>query len=77
MTAIRVLLARRLDVQVLWKLQKWGDVQLEGVKEVEERLKIVDWLEADPIAYLETGQLACIINHGGSNSYHEALWSVS
>jgi hypothetical protein len=76
MTSVRVLLDRRPDVQVLWKLSKWGDVKLQGVAELGDRLRVVDWLEADPLAYLEADDFAAVVNHGGSNSYHEALWCV-
>ncbi|KAK4684396.1 hypothetical protein P7C73_g5781, partial [Tremellales sp. Uapishka_1] len=36
-------------------------------------LRIVQWLDVDPIALLRTGHVVCVVNHGGSNSYHEAL----
>jgi hypothetical protein len=68
--ACYAILAARPDVRVLWKLQKFGEYD---VKVDHERLRIVSWLKADPYAVLATGQVVCSINHGGSNSYHEAL----
>ncbi|WVQ76486.1 hypothetical protein IAR50_006154 [Cryptococcus sp. DSM 104548] len=81
--AISHLLASRLDVQVLWKLVSDGsydheEFSREGELGVEmerwgERLKVVRWLKAEPLAILNTGKIICFVNHGGSNSYHEAL----
>ncbi|WVQ81034.1 hypothetical protein IAT38_003141 [Cryptococcus sp. DSM 104549] len=73
--AIKELLAKREDVRVLWKLVKYGEYEMEGVSAVEtgERLRVVEWLEADPAAILGTGQVVAFVNHGGSNSYHEGL----
>lgn len=72
--ACRVLLAERKDVQVLWKLQKGGEYDIEGLDGIEgDRVRVVEWLKPDPLAVLRTGRVACSVNHGGSNSYHEAL----
>ncbi|WVQ81036.1 hypothetical protein IAT38_003143 [Cryptococcus sp. DSM 104549] len=73
LAAARVLLEKRKDIQVLWKLQKYGDYDLEGTEVDGRRLKVVKWLEADPFALLQTGNVVCFVNHGGSNSYHEGL----
>ncbi|WWD22299.1 hypothetical protein CI109_106790 [Kwoniella shandongensis] len=73
LTAIRVLLDKRKDVQVLWRLKRWGGYDLEGVDEVKDRLIVVDWLEAEPVSILASGLVGCYVHHGGSNSYHEAL----
>ncbi|GFZ44334.1 hypothetical protein JCM24511_02056 [Saitozyma sp. JCM 24511] len=73
LTALRILLDKRPDVQVLWKLMKFGDFQLDGADVDGDRLRVTSWLEADPMSLLRTGKLICVVNHGGSNSYHEAL----
>lgn len=81
---LRTLFDTRKDVQVLWKLSRQGlperldDKVVAPVKEeVEEgRLRMVTWLKPDPLAILETGNVVCVVNHGGSNSYHEAVWYV-
>ncbi|WWC85599.1 uncharacterized protein L201_000463 [Kwoniella dendrophila CBS 6074] len=73
--SIRTILSIRPDVQVLWKLSKLGEYTLEGSEEAGDRLKIVDWLKADPFAMLRSGNIICSIHHGGSNSYHEALYA--
>ncbi|ODN75856.1 hypothetical protein L202_05848 [Cryptococcus amylolentus CBS 6039] len=73
MAALNVLLDARPDIQVLWKVRKDCEFEIAGWKEKEDRVKVVQWLEADPIAILETGNIVCFVNHGGSNSYHEAL----
>lgn len=73
MTSLRILLNRRKDIQVLWKLQKEGEYELPGLDELGDRFRITAWLEVDPIAILRTGNVVCFVNHGGSNSYHEGL----
>lgn len=76
--ALRQILDTRKDVQVLWKYQS-SEVKsasaLEPLQDLvsEDRLRVVDWLEADPLAVLQTGHICCSVNHGGSNSYHEAM----
>ncbi|WVQ81035.1 hypothetical protein IAT38_003142 [Cryptococcus sp. DSM 104549] len=71
--ALKALLARRPDVQVLWELQKYEELELSGTDQYGDRLKIVEWLKADPLAVLKTGNVICSVNHGGSNCYHEGL----
>ncbi|WVQ85731.1 hypothetical protein IAT38_007898 [Cryptococcus sp. DSM 104549] len=73
LAALRVLLDKRKDLQVLWKLMKYGEYELDGIEEAGERMRVVDWLEAEPAAVLHTGNVVCFVHHGGSNSYHEAL----
>ncbi|WVR03363.1 hypothetical protein IAU60_000354 [Kwoniella sp. DSM 27419] len=73
LASIRVVLDIRKDVQVLWKVRKHGDFKVDGVDALDDRLRVVDWLETDPVAILQTGNVICSVNHGGSNSYHEAL----
>jgi hypothetical protein len=38
MISLRVLLDCRPDIQVLWKLKKWGDFELQGAELVGDRL---------------------------------------
>lgn len=79
---IRVLLQRRQWIQVLWKLQSssaMGSVEcdedaLSGIRENIDsgQVKIMDWLP-DPISILQSGNILCMVHHGGSNSFHEAI----
>jgi hypothetical protein len=66
-------LLTRPNVQVLWKLMKFGDFQLDGADVDGNRLRVTSYLQADPVSLLRTGKLICVVHHGGSNSYHEAL----
>lgn len=66
--SLRVLLDKRQDVQILWKLRKYKKYDFEPN---EERIRVVEWLDADPTSILP--HVIAVINHGGSNSYHEAL----
>ncbi|KAL0938507.1 2-hydroxyacylsphingosine 1-beta-galactosyltransferase [Colletotrichum truncatum] len=69
------------DLQVLWKLKKRGEYRGEGFAAVleavgsewEEHVRITDWLDADPMSILESGSVICSVNHGGANSYFEAV----
>jgi hypothetical protein len=74
---IKSLLDRRPDVQVLWKLKTKDDLgeALRAINsEIEQsRVWIEPWLPAQPIAILMTGNIVCMVHHGGSNSYHEAI----
>ncbi|KAH6665803.1 putative UDP-glucoronosyl and UDP-glucosyl transferase [Halenospora varia] len=81
---LRVILDRRPDIQILWKLKTQGQTkeQLFGpggaleiiVEEIKDgRVRIEDWLPAQPIAILESGHVCCMVHHGGANSYHEAI----
>ena len=68
-------------VQFLWKMRKHGEYSddfLEPLRPHLEsgRIRIVDWLKADPPALLESGAIAVSVHHGGSNCYHEALLYV-
>ncbi|KAF2110238.1 family 1 glycosyltransferase [Lophiotrema nucula] len=77
--ALVSLLDDRTDLQVLWKYVKAGDYSEESFRAIAEkhttsdRFRIVTWLEADPIAILETGNIVAFVHHGGAGSYHEAL----
>jgi hypothetical protein len=74
---IKMLLDRRPDVQVLWKLKTkngLGDALHVIANEIEQkRVWIKPWLPAQPIAILMAGNSVCMVHHGGSNSYHEAI----
>jgi hypothetical protein len=83
-TGLRTLLDRRSDIQVLWKLKTQGQTKKSmyapgGALEIiapeleEGRVRIEDWLPAQPSAILESGHVICMIHHGGANSYHEAI----
>ena len=73
-----MLLEKRRDVQILWKLQRRGERDesvLACLREAIERdrVRIESWLSVDPICVLMSGQVECMVHHGGSNSYHEAV----
>ncbi|KAK1749816.1 hypothetical protein QBC47DRAFT_439886 [Echria macrotheca] len=92
-TALRIMLERvrgvlwrddRLqEIQVLWKLMRRGEYEVEGpgsrVGEIlgEEmksgRVKIVEWIDAEPLAVLERDTVICAVHHGGANSFLEAV----
>jgi len=71
-------------LQVLWKLSRWGefDVDVPGCKIYdvlekemgEGRVRIEDWIAAEPHSVLLSGKVVCSVNHGGANSFFEALW---
>ncbi|KAH8662478.1 hypothetical protein BX600DRAFT_513309 [Xylariales sp. PMI_506] len=37
------------------------------------RVRITDWVGAEPKSIVESGQVICSVNHGGANSFYEAL----
>ncbi|KAJ3578718.1 hypothetical protein NPX13_g1845 [Xylaria arbuscula] len=66
------------DVQVLWKMAKEGtypDDYLGLLKDdIEQgRLRVTEWLGANPVSLLETGHIIASIHHGGANCYNEAI----
>lgn len=72
------LMEQRSDIRVIAKIMRAGTYDLPLLDELEgqfgsHRLKIVEWMQADPISLLRTGKVDLSIHHGGSNSYHEAL----
>ncbi|KAI4847747.1 UDP-glucoronosyl and UDP-glucosyl transferase family protein [Aureobasidium sp. EXF-8845] len=75
----KMLLDRRPDIQVLWKLKtkdNLGDALHVIANEIEQkRVWIEPWLPAQPITILMTGNIVCMVHHGGSNSYHEAIFA--
>ena len=73
---LRVVMAANLDIQVLWKLLSGVTAEIKAIIGAEiaaDRIRIVKWLKADPVAILQTGHVACVVNHGGANSYFEAV----
>ncbi|UNI13378.1 hypothetical protein JDV02_000127 [Purpureocillium takamizusanense] len=69
---------RHTQLQVLWKLHRRGDYELSSLSDVLgekwlEHVRITDWLDVEPTAVLESGYIACSVNHGGANSFFEAI----
>jgi hypothetical protein len=69
-------------LQVLWKLSKFGQYSTDAGSKMHEVLgrwvdsgsvRIVDWLQPEPFAVLKSGHIACIVHHGGANSFNEAV----
>ncbi|CAG8380619.1 unnamed protein product [Penicillium salamii] len=79
---IRVLLQRRGWIQVLWKLQTtsaMGSIEQDGSALQclrgyidSGQVKIMAWLP-EPISILRSGNILCMVHHGGANSFHEAI----
>ncbi|KAL2177464.1 glycosyltransferase family 1 protein [Thermothelomyces heterothallicus CBS 202.75] len=77
-------------LQVLWKLKRYKPGQdamyevgpgtsVHGIlrREIEaDRVRIVDWVKPQPSAVLQAGTVVCSVNHGGANSFHDALTSA-
>ncbi|KAG9311634.1 hypothetical protein JVU11DRAFT_7866 [Chiua virens] len=67
-------------MQVLWKVQAKGDIQ-EAINETigkeirEGRVRVLAWLEAEPISILQHPNVVCVVHHGGANSFYEGVWS--
>ncbi|KAK4247343.1 glycosyltransferase [Corynascus novoguineensis] len=74
-------------LQVLWKLKR-GKPHEEPFYEVgpgtkvytalqaeleSDQVRIADWVKPQPSAVLQAGTVVCSINHGGANSFHDAL----
>lgn len=38
------------------------------------RVRITDWITAEPKSILESGHVVCSVNHGGASSFNEAIW---
>ncbi|CBF70018.1 glycosyltransferase family 1 protein [Aspergillus nidulans FGSC A4] len=80
---LRMLLDARPDIQVLWKLKPdrkveaalWIAEAVEGIFDevFAGRVRIEEWLPVEPICILESGQICCMVHHGGANSYNEAI----
>ncbi|KAJ0384979.1 hypothetical protein COL922a_007259 [Colletotrichum nupharicola] len=75
------------NLQLIWKMPRVaseGDTSgFEGpwkeIKDIleseidQDRVRIVDWITAEPKSLLQSGHVVCSVNHGGSNSFHEAI----
>jgi hypothetical protein len=72
----------RSEMQVLWKLKRKGgsDKAWEEVEDVlrtaidQDVVRIVNWIDSEPLSILLSGSVVCMVNHGGANSFWEALW---
>jgi hypothetical protein len=53
-----------------WK----GIRDILGHKMDEDRVRITDWITAEPKSILESGYVICSVNHGGASSFNEAIW---
>ncbi|EAW14022.1 glycosyltransferase family 1 protein [Aspergillus clavatus NRRL 1] len=68
------------QIHVLWKL-KWkpqiivDDRVFQSIRGAitDGRVRITDWIQAEPISLLMSGHVQCVVHHGGSNSFHEAI----
>lgn len=78
------------QLQVLWKLKRAKPMRtptydvtpgtkvyraLQDLLEAD-RIRILDWVKPEPAAVLQSGTVVCSINHGGANSFHDAVTSV-
>ncbi|ROT41272.1 UDP-Glycosyltransferase/glycogen phosphorylase [Sodiomyces alkalinus F11] len=79
---------RGQEMRVLWKIKKdptrgppYGtgpgskvyDVFREEMEADPPRVRISEWLDAEPMAILSTGDAVCAVTHGGANSFYEAI----
>lgn len=73
-------------IQVLWKLSKRGEYSIGtesnvrkalGAEFDEDQVRITEWIDPEPISILQSGHVVCSVNHGGANSFFEALRYVS
>ena len=49
-------------------------VDVLGSEMKADRVRITDWVKAEPKSVLESGYVVCSINHGGASSFYEAMW---
>jgi hypothetical protein len=68
----------RTGVQVLWKFRKYGEFGDEFGTRLRPylesgRLRMENWLAADPPAILESGHVVASVHHGGANCYSETI----
>ncbi|KAK3378916.1 glycosyltransferase family 1 protein [Lasiosphaeria ovina] len=71
-TAIRIIIDHARSV--LWLLTPGSAVHKILGRDIEkDAVRIVDWIEAEPTAVLETGSVICAVHHGGANSFLETL----
>lgn len=56
-------------------LGPWKEIKSILSPEMDsDEVRILDWIVAEPKSVLESGNVVLSVNHGGSNSFHEALW---
>ena len=77
-TAFRIVLERCPGLQVLWKLKSKAEMmehlsQVVGKEMASGTVRVESWIEVDPLAILQTGNVVCSIHHGGANSYFESV----
>ncbi|KAM5347382.1 hypothetical protein ACJ41O_010387 [Fusarium nematophilum] len=76
-------------LQILWKAKLKGLDNTEATRRVqdhvyeaihqimglekEDRIRLTDWVTAEPKSVLESGHIICAVNHGGASSFNEAL----
>ncbi|KAL6856569.1 glycosyltransferase family 1 protein [Trichoderma novae-zelandiae] len=70
-------------LQVLWKLQKKGKysvfasecmlAHVLGREFSYDRIRVIDWIQVEPLSILRTGHVICSVHHGGANSFNEAI----
>jgi hypothetical protein len=68
----------QLDVQFLWKFNKYGNYSNNVFLPVQRyleggQLKLEKWFTVDPTSILETGLVVASVHHGGANCYNEAV----
>lgn len=81
MEGFRMLLDKRPDVQILWKIKPSSGAKLDDTTLpnnlrtaiAEGQVRVEPWLAVEPIDILTSGHVECMVHHGGSNSYHEAI----
>ncbi|PIG88030.1 UDP-glucoronosyl and UDP-glucosyl transferase family protein [Aspergillus arachidicola] len=81
MEGFRMLLDKRPDIQILWKIKPSSGTTLEDTAlpdnlrtaVAEGQVRVESWLAVEPICILTSGHVECMVHHGGSNSYHEAI----
>ncbi|KAH7308482.1 hypothetical protein B0I35DRAFT_360877 [Stachybotrys elegans] len=66
------------NVQVIWKFNKDGEYSDDVLAPLQPyvdsgRVKMSNWLPADPYALLQTGDIVASLHHGGASCYHEAV----
>ncbi|KAL6874556.1 family 1 glycosyltransferase [Trichoderma longibrachiatum] len=87
--ALRVVIDRfdqdteKRRLQVLWKLQKKDKysvfapdcalTQVLGREFAFDRVRVIDWIQPEPLSILQTGDVICSVHHGGAGSFNEAI----
>ncbi|KAJ5692625.1 hypothetical protein N7462_002048 [Penicillium macrosclerotiorum] len=74
---IKHALAKRPEMQVLWKLRyEWeSSVSFQmvlGSLITSGSVKVVPWIQSDIMSVLKSGKIITYVHHGGANSYFEA-----